>query len=51
MATRKTRKDKRGRVLEKGEYQRKDGTYSYSYTDYTGKRHSFYAPDLAIQQS
>ena len=42
-----TRKDKRGRVLEKGEYQRKDGTYSYSYTDFAGKRHSLYAPDLA----
>ena len=41
-----TRKDRRGRVLEKGEYQRKDGLYSYSYTDMLGKRHSFYAKDL-----
>ncbi len=41
-----TRKDRRGRVLEKGEYQRKDGLYSYSYTDMIGKRHSFYAKDL-----
>ncbi len=41
------RKDSRGRVLETGEYQRKNGKYSYNYTDLCGKRHYIYANDLA----
>lgn len=41
------RKDKKGRVLEKGESQRKDGTYVYQYKDITGKRKSVYAADLS----
>lgn len=31
----KSRKDSRGYVLRTGESQRKDGRYSYSYTDFT----------------
>ncbi len=41
------RKDSRGRALETGETQRKDGKYSYRYTDSIGKRHEIYASDLA----
>ena len=41
------RKDSRGRVLEKGEYQRGDGRYQFSYTDPMGNRHCVYATDLA----
>ena len=33
MATIKGRKDSKGYVLRTGETQRKDGRYSYSYTD------------------
>ncbi|WP_415960524.1 integrase DNA-binding domain-containing protein [Ruthenibacterium lactatiformans] len=33
----KVRKDKRGRNLHKGEYQRPDGRYAYAYR-YNGKR-------------
>ena len=40
------RKDSRGRVLKKGECQRKDGRYSYAYTDPSGKRRYIYANDL-----
>lgn len=40
------RKDSRGRVLRKGEYERKDGRYYYVYTDVTGKRAYVYAKDL-----
>lgn len=40
------RKDKRGRILQKGESQRKDGRYQYRYTDYIGRRHVVYADDL-----
>ena len=41
-----SRKDNKGRVLFKGETQRKDGRYAYSYTDQNGKRHSIYDKDL-----
>lgn len=40
------RKDNKGRILRMGEYQRKDGTYDYRYTDSNHKRHSIYAPTL-----
>lgn len=42
-----SRKDNRGRVLERNEYQRKNGTYRYDYQDIIGTFHSIYAPDLA----
>lgn len=42
-----SRKDKRGRVLKKGELQRKDGRYAYSFTDPLGRRKYIYANDLA----
>ena len=41
-----SRKDNKGRVLFKGETQRKDGRYAYSYTGQVGKRHSIYDKDL-----
>lgn len=41
-----SRKDNRGRILQKGEFQRKDGRYQYSYYDITGKRNYFYADTL-----
>ena len=41
-----SRKDKKGRVLQKGEYQRSNGTYQYSYYDITGKRRYLYSKDL-----
>ena len=44
MAT--NRKDNKGRVLNKGEIQRKDGSYMYRYTDITGQRLTIYAPNL-----
>ncbi len=37
------RKDNKGRVLNDGEFQRKDGRYEYRYTDETGKRVSVYS--------
>lgn len=40
------RKDDKGRVLHKGEYQRVDGRYSYSYVDPFGKRKVVYAKDI-----
>lgn len=41
------RKDSKGRILRKGEYQRKDGTYEYHYTDdQTGARRWAYAKTL-----
>lgn len=40
------RKDKNGRILQKGESQRKDGIYQYRYTDSKGKRQCIYASDL-----
>ena len=45
MATIK-RKDKARVVLRKGEVQRPDGTYHYSWTDGNGKRHFVYARTL-----
>lgn len=42
-----SRKDNRGRVLEKNEYQRANGSYRYDYQDAIGNKHSVYAPDLA----
>ena len=40
------RKDKDRIVLRKGESQRKNGTYHFSWTDKLGKRHFIYAPTL-----
>lgn len=37
------RKDNKGRILEAGEYQRKDGKYEYKYIDAQGKRRSVYS--------
>lgn len=43
----KSRKDDKGRVLQKGEYQRAcDGIYVYRYKDYMKNWHSIYAGDL-----
>ena len=42
----KTRKDKKGYALRTGECQRKDGRYSFSYTDRWKKRHTVYATSL-----
>ena len=42
-----SRKDNRGRALEKNEYQRENGTYTYLYRDLMGNRKAIYAPDLA----
>lgn len=42
----KSRKDSKGYVLHKGETQRCDGRYSYSFTDRQGVRHTKYAPTL-----
>jgi integrase len=41
-----SRKDSKGRVLYKGEYERVDGRYVYQYFDINGKRQSKYANDL-----
>lgn len=46
MMAAKARKDKKGYALRTGECQRKDGRYSYSYTDRGGVRHSIYAKTL-----
>lgn len=40
------RKDNKGRVLNKGESQRKDGTYMYRYNDINKERKSVYARTL-----
>lgn len=40
------RKDNKGRILQKGESQRKDGIYQYRYTDNKGKRVTIYAGTL-----
>lgn len=42
----KRRKDKKGRVLKEGEYQRASGTYEFKWSDKRGKRHSVSAPTL-----
>lgn len=41
-----SRKDNKGRVLEKGESQRTDGTYMYRWTDLSKKRQAIYAKTL-----
>lgn len=41
-----TRKDSKGRVLQKGESQRADGTYMYRYTDHFKQRRTIYAKTL-----
>ncbi len=41
------RKDNKGRVLQKGESQRKDGLYVYQYKDISGKRKSIYTNNLS----
>lgn len=40
------RKDSKGRILRKGESQRKSGTYDYRWTDKNRKQHSVYAKTL-----
>lgn len=40
------RKDSKGRVLKKGESERKDGRYQYRYNDAFGTRKTVYANDL-----
>lgn len=40
------RKDNKGRVLRKGETQRKDGRYAYTYMHPNGKRKTIYAKDI-----
>ena len=42
----KTRKDSRGYALKTGESQRKDGRYSYSWTERLGERKVIYAKTL-----
>ena len=42
-----TRKDSHGRALRKGETQRNDNKYMYSYYDSMGKRRYIYAKDIA----
>ena len=45
----KSRKDNKGRVLRKGETQRKcDGKYVYTYIDPEGRRRSIYAKDIMV---
>ncbi len=38
------RRDNKGRILNTGENQRKDGSYQYRYIDYSNKRQYIYAP-------
>lgn len=45
------RKDNKGRVLNNGESQRKDGKYVYQYTDATRKRKCVYAWRLSTSDS
>ena len=42
------RKDSNRMVLRKGESERKDGNYSYRWTDEFGKRHEVYAKSLLL---
>ncbi len=42
-----SRKDNRGRVLQKNEYQRSNGLYRYDYKDVVGNTHSIYSDNLA----
>lgn len=41
-----SRKDNKGRVLQKGEAQRTDGRYQFAFTDLAGKRRFLYADNL-----
>ena len=41
-----SRKDSKGRVLQKGEFHRKDGRYQFTYTNIAGKRCYIYADNL-----
>ena len=43
----KKRKDNKGRILQKGESQRKNGTYQFRYADYKGNRQCIYAATLS----
>ena len=45
------RKDSKGYALKVGECQRKDGRYSYYYTDRRGKRHTVYEKSLVELRS
>ena len=47
MAREVRRKDNKGRVLKKGESQRKDLTYMFRYTDASGQRKCIYSSDLS----
>lgn len=38
-----SRKDKKNRVLNKGEYQKRNGMYEYRYVDVNGKPQSVYS--------
>ncbi len=40
------RRDKHGNVLRKGECIRKDGRYTYAFTDSEHRRHTFYAKNI-----
>lgn len=40
------RRDKKGRVLRNGEYQRKDGLYQYDYVNLNGKAKCLYSCKL-----
>lgn len=40
------RKDNKNRVLKNGEYQKRNGSYEYRWTDRVGKEHSVYAKTL-----
>jgi integrase len=42
----KMRKDPKGRALKPGECYRKDGRYSYSWTNSIGERKAIYSTDL-----
>lgn len=37
------RRDRKGRLLKNGEYQRENGRYEFRYTDSKGRRHSIYS--------
>ena len=41
-----SRKDSKGRVLKKGESERKDGLCRYCYSDASGERRTIYANNL-----
>ena len=48
-----TRKDNKGRLLQKGEFQRKDGRYVYQFRDPLYKMHQVYAatlPELRMKE-